>query len=128
MVIAAAAMAVAIPAASAGTAHAGDWQTCSAPVYTITGYELHATSSGLEARSPMNCESARYAYAHAFGIARRNWRRAAVFSDGYVTWHRRVRYVSQPPGGRCGTYRSVVTYTEYSSGTAFRFHLRESGC
>jgi hypothetical protein len=127
MVIAAAAMAVAIPAVGAGTAQASGWKSCSAPVRTISDYEYYARYSGLEARSPMNCASARYAYAHAFGLARRSWQRAAVFSDGYVTWHRRVRRLSGPNGG-CGTWRSVVTYTEYTSGTAFRFRLLESGC
>jgi hypothetical protein len=94
----------------------------------IAGYEYHATSSGLEARSPMNCASARYAYAHAFGIARRTGggppSSAMATSLGIVV----CATLSQPPGGGCGTYRSVVTHAEYSSGTAFRFRLRESSC
>jgi len=50
-----------------------------------------------------------------------------TFSDGYVTWHLSVRELSGPANG-CGTWRSVATYREYTTGTAFRFHLLESGC
>ena len=75
----------------------------------------------------MNCASARYAYAHAFGVTKRNWQRAAVINDGYVTWYRSWQKLSGPPDG-CGDYRSRVTYREYTSNTAFRFRAFESGC
>jgi hypothetical protein len=127
IVIAAAAIALAMPVLGTGTAQASSWKSCSAPSRTITGYEYYGKFSGLEARSQMNCASARYAYASAFGTARRNGRLPISFSDGYVTWHRRMYKVSGPTDG-CGTWRYVVTYNEYSSGTAFRFRLLESGC
>jgi opacity protein-like surface antigen len=124
LAIGAAAVALLVPAATA-SAHTG-WHSCSAQTRSTSGWEYYARFSGLQARSPMNCASARYAYNFAVGIARRS-RLPLTFNDGYVRWHRQIRNLSGPNDG-CGTWRSIVTYREYTSGTAFRFRLLESGC
>jgi hypothetical protein len=111
-----------------GAASASSWHSCSAPVRSYSGYEIDARWSGLEAKGKMNCASARYAYAVAFGVAKRSGiQRAAVINDGYVTWYRSAWKLSGPANG-CGNYVSLVTYREYKTNTAFRFRAYESGC
>ena len=124
LTIGAAAVALLVAAATA-SAHTG-WHSCSAQTRSTSGWEYYARFSGLQARSPMNCASARYAYNLAFGVTRHS-RLPRSFSDGYVRWHRQISNVRGPSGG-CGTWHSTVTYREYTSGTAFRFRLLESGC
>ena len=121
--IGAAAVALLVPAASA-SAHTG-WHSCAAQTRSTSGWEYYARISGLQARSPMNCASARYAYNHAFGITRQA-RLPRSFNDGYVRWYRQISNVRGPMSDGCGTWRSTVTYREYASGTAFRFRLFET--
>jgi opacity protein-like surface antigen len=125
LTIGAAAVALLAPAATA-SANPG-WHSCSAQTRSVSGWEYYGRFSGLQARSPMNCASARYAYNFAFGIARRSGLPRS-FNDGYVRWYRQISNVRGPSGGGCGTWRSTVTYREYTSGTAFRFRLFETGC
>lgn len=74
----------------------------------------------------MNCASARYVYNLAFGLTRQSGLPRS-FNDGYVRWYRQISNVRGPRRG-CGTWHSTVTYREYTSGTALRFRLLESGC
>lgn len=92
-------------------------------------YEYDWKASSLQASGSMNCSSARYAFAFLTGKAQsRGWYALRAANDGYVTWHRtRLTSLSGPDGG-CGTWVSNLTYSEFSSGTAMRFRLVESGC
>ena len=126
-VVSVGALAVALTGTADAQASSGSWKSCAAPVRSYSGLEVYAKFSKLQARGKMNCASARYAYAAVFGKAKRNPPIPSTFNDGDVTWHRSLNLLSGPSDG-CGTWRTNVTYREYSSNTAFRFHLVESGC
>jgi hypothetical protein len=111
-------------------AEARTWRSCPTNARTATGYESYLKASRLRAQAPMNCASARYAFGIAWNRIRASgWPLPRRINDGYVVWHRTgLRRVAGTPGSGCGWARWVVTYREFTTGTAFRFRLYGSGC
>jgi hypothetical protein len=127
MLITALVAVAAVAGSGAPTADAATWRRCEAPTYTINAYEYYGRMSRLETYGAQ-CSSARYAYRFVYRRMLDQPPMPRRFFDGYVTWNRWLRQTAGTTEPGCGWGRYIVQYSEYESGTRFRFRLYESGC